>query len=209
MYNKLQKKWLKEDANISDKELKIKGYQVMQRWETPYMKDLAEIATSKGGNVLELGFGQGISAGFIQQSKKIIKHIIIEAHPKVVHEAFRLYNKEISEGKMQIFQGFWEDTTIFLKDKSFDGILFDTSPLEQETVFFHFFPFFKEASRLLKDDGIFTYFSDEPTEISSKHAQLLKKAGFNKIDYRVVKINTPDDCHYWKHNTIISPIIKK
>jgi len=205
----LKEEWLENKAIFTDDSLLIKGYQVMQKWEVPYMKELAGIATSNGGHVLELGFGLGISAGFIQQSPKIKKHTIIEAHPDVVKYAFRLYPKPLKSRRMNILQGFWEDVTPMLKDGIFDGILFDTSPLEQETVFFHFFPFFQEGSRLLKKGGIFTYFSDEAKEISSKHMQLLRQAGFNKIDFKLCRVHPPKSCRYWNHNTIVTPMVHK
>ncbi len=206
---KNRKEWLKLKANFSKDELLIKGFQVMQKWEDNYMKELAKITTSKGGNVLELGFGMGISAGYIQKSKKIKSHTVIEAHPEVVEQAIKRFRKEIVKGRLILLNSFWENMTPKLKDGLFDGILFDTSPLDKETVFFHYFPFFKEAHRLLKKGGIFTYFSDEPKEFSKKHMVQLKKAGFSKINFKICKVNPPPSCRYWKHNTIISPIIYK
>jgi spermidine synthase len=93
--------------------------------------------------------------------------------------------------------------------KTFDGILFDSCPLDKEVEFFQFFPFFKEAFRLLKDDGIFTYFSDEPKNISNAHKKLLRSVGFTRINFEISKVNPPKDCIYWKHKTIVAPIIKK
>lgn len=206
---KLHDDWLKNKAKYTNDTLLIKGHQVMQSWEVPYMEDLSDIVASNGGHILELGFGMGISAGFIQNSKKIAKHTIIEAHPDVVKHAFSLFPEQFKSGRLNILQGFWEDVTPLLREKSFDGILFDTSPLDQETVFFHYFPFFQEGYRLLKDNGVFTYFSDEPKEISPKHIDLLKKAGFKKINYRICNVKPPKTCRYWPYSTIVSPIIHK
>lgn len=209
MTKELKKDWLKNKANYTQDSLLIKGYQVMQKWEVPYMQRLAEVATSNGGLILELGFGLGLSAGFIQKSKRIKKHVVIEAHPSVVKFAFKLFPEQLKSGRMNIMQGFWEEIAPLLKDGSFDGILFDTSPLNQETVFFHFFPFFKEGYRLLKKGGVFTYFSDEPKEITPKHRRLLEKVGFHKIKYEVCKVSPPATCRYWDSKTIVVPIIHK
>lgn len=56
----------KENIFIDDFKLEIAGHPVRQKWEEPYMKRLAEIATMNGGRVLEVGFGMGISASYIQ-----------------------------------------------------------------------------------------------------------------------------------------------
>ncbi len=183
--------------------------QIMQSWETTYMKELAKIATSQGGNILEVGFGMGISAGFIEDSKKIKNHTVAECHPMMIDNAKKKFLKQIKSKKFIILEGFWENTTKKIPNKSFDGILFDSCPLDKEVEFFQFFPFFKEASRLLKDDGIFTYFSDEAIKLSKKHIAELKKAGFKNISFKVCKVKPPKDCLYWKHNTIVAPIVKK
>lgn len=183
--------------------------QIMQSWETPYMKQLASIVTSKGGSVLEIGFGMGISASLIQKSKKIKKHSIIECHPTMISSAKEKFNKEIKKGRVVLYEGFWEDIVKKLPNKSFDGILFDSCPLDKEVEFFQFYPFFQEAYRLLKNDGIFTYFSDEALIISKEHQLALKKAGFNSIDFGICKVKPPKNCIYWKHKTIVTPIIRK
>jgi guanidinoacetate N-methyltransferase len=173
------------------------------------MRRLAEIATSNGGHVLEFGFGLGISAGFIQQARDVTKHTVLESHPGVIAFAEKKFIEATSCGRMEIIPGFWEDTSRNLPDSSFDGILFDTSPLDQETVFFHYFPVFPEAYRLLKPGGVFTYFSDEATTISDEHLDQLHGAGFTDIRFEVVPVNPPAGCRYWRHKTIVAPIVHK
>ena len=39
----------------------------MHNWEHPIMKKHSEVITRNGGDILELGFGMGISADYIQK----------------------------------------------------------------------------------------------------------------------------------------------
>ncbi len=203
-----RKEWIDADVQFSQHELKILGEPVMEDWEAPYMEDLANIACSKGGVILELGFGMGISAEFIQQND-ITKHIIVEANKMVVKKAKAFARK--APHKTEVLSGFWEDVIEKIPDGSLDGILFDTYPVTELELYQNHFKFFPFAYRKLKPGGVFTYYSDEIKKFGKVHMKKLIEAGFRagKIKNRLVKINPPKDCEYWKANTILSPIVTK
>lgn len=208
LINYEKKDWFKARAIFSKHKLKILGEPVMEDWEASYMKDLAEVAISKKGNVLELGFGMGISAKFIQEGE-IKKHIIIEANKDVAMKA-RIFAKN-SKHKTQVLEGFWEDKIKKIKNNSLDGILFDTYPLSERELYQNHFKFFPFAYKKLKKGGVFTYYSDEVKKFGKIHLKELQNAGFKlkNIKSRISKVNPPKNCDYWKAKTILLPIIIK
>ncbi len=201
--------WNKEQAIYDEHTLKIDGHPVMEDWETGYMEKLAQIVTLQGGDILELGYGMGISAGFIQANKAVKSHYIVECHPDVVTKAIADFREPISLSKMHILSGFWQDITPKFSNESFDGIFFDTYPLTEEEIHGNHFWFFEEAHRLLRPGGVLTYYSDEATEFSANHKIKLRTSGFHEINFEVCKVNPPADCEYWQDNTIVAPIIIK
>jgi len=201
--------WNKEPAIFDEHTLRIDGHPVMEDWETGYMKKLAEIVSQKGGNVLELGYGMGISARFIQQNKSVTNHYIIECHPDVVTKGIADLRDAVEASRAHFLSGFWQDITPQLRDSSFDGILFDTYPLTEEEIHSNHFWFFEEAYRLLKKGGVLTYYSDEATKFSANHLHKLQYAGFHEINLDIVKVSPPEDCEYWQDDTIVAPIIIK
>lgn len=150
----------------------------------------------------------GISAGFIQDHE-IEKHIIIEANNDVVKEAVKFQKK--AKHKVEILKGFWEEVIEKIPDSSIDGILFDTYPLTEAELYQTQFYFFDTAFRKLKKGGILTYYASEEKIFGKVHIDKLKKAGFKEknIKKKVMKVNPPKDCEYWKSKTILCPIIVK
>ena len=205
-FDAVRDNWQNAPANFSGTNLQICGHPVMEEWEDGYMKMLADIAAAQKGIVLEVGFGMGISARYIQYND-IEQHIIIEANKDVFAQA----QKFISQAKRptRLILGFWEDTIKKIPDNSLSGILFDTYPLSEAEIHRNHFPFFKEAFRILKPGGVLTYYSDEIGSFSDNHLAALHQAGFVSIESQICSVNPPADCQYWKSRTILAPIIKK
>lgn len=198
--------WKKENIFVGESKLEIAGHPVMERWEEPYMKRLAEIATMNGGKVLEVGFGLGIAASYIQKSS-VEEHHIIEANEQV----FERMKDFVGSAKCRtiLYSGFWEDISIQFEDKFFDGILFDTYPITLEELHTARFSFFSEAHRLLKVGGVFTHYSGE-IEFTNEYIRYLRGAGFYDFSGELVSVNPPNDCLYWRNHQIMAPtIIKK
>lgn len=197
--------WKKENIFVDESKLEIAGHPVMERWEEPYMKRLAEIATMNGGRVLEVGFGLGIAASYIQKSS-VEEHHIIEANEQVFERM-----KDFAESAKCcpiLYSGFWEDISIKFEDEFFDGILFDTYPITLEELHTARFSFFSEAHRLLKIGGVFTHYSGE-LGFTDEYIEYLRKAGFSNFSGELVSVNPPNDCLYWCNNQIMAPTIIK
>jgi len=94
--------------------------EVMMDWEDELMSGSAAYVTQNGGDILEIGFGMGISAGYIQ-SNKISTHTIVENHPDIIPRA-----KEWASDKpnVTIIEGSWYDNLNTLS--TYDGIFHDT-----------------------------------------------------------------------------------
>ena len=203
-----REKWTSFSAVYTDDQLLIAGHSVMQEWETEYMRKLAVIVCRNGGHILEIGYGMGISARFIQQQPHKLSHTIIECHPDVTQKCQTDFADEIKSGCVKLLIGFWQDVTVKIPSASYDGILFDTYPLTEEEIHCNHYWFFNEACRLLKPNGIFTYFSDEATDFSLEHRDRLLKAGFTNISGEICSVRPPENLT-WNSQTILAPIISK
>lgn len=202
--------WLEAAAVYDDHSLRIAGHPIMESWEAEYMTRLAEVAASRGGHVLEVGYGLGLSAAAIQKHP-IQTQCLIEFHPQVVARCIEENAEAITANRLHILTGFWEDITPLLRSGLFDGILFDTYPLNAEQIHSNHFWFFEEAFRLLKPGGTLTYYSDEPRCFSPGHLDRLRAAGFlaENIRGEICPVHPPEDCEYWQEKTLLIPIITK
>ena len=84
---------------------------IMHDCEHPIMAEHAKICTENGGDILEVGFGMGISAGYIQ-SGSIKSHTIIENHFQI---ADRARDWAADKPNVTIIEGDWRD--VYLEKK--------------------------------------------------------------------------------------------
>ena len=96
------------------------GDEVMMDWEHSIMSASAAYITENGGDILEIGFGMGISAGYIQ-SHSINSHTIVENHPQIIPKAVEWAS---NKSNVTIVSQSWYD----VKDSigTFNGVFFDT-----------------------------------------------------------------------------------
>jgi guanidinoacetate N-methyltransferase len=202
--------WKTAPANITEERLEIAGNAVMEAWEEPYMQELAKIVTSKGGAILEVGFGLGISAKYIQQYD-IEHHTIVEANSDVFVKLEEFARQ--AKHKVTPILGFWQEVVDSLPSESFDGILFDTYPITKEELDKLSFQFVEAAYRLLKKGGVFTYFSDYP-DFRPSFLQFLNEVGFSQVSATTCNIQFQGS-KYWGKETpfdqleFLAPIIIK
>lgn len=121
---------------------------VMMDWERSVMKKHAEIVCRKGGDILEIGFGMGISATYIQEFG-CNSHTIVEYHP-VVYENLLEWASD-KPNVIPIF-GNWEIKSPYIKKRSYDGIFYDPYNFTQTNSFRNL------VIDVIKPGGVFSYF---------------------------------------------------
>ena len=94
--------------------------QVMMDWEDDIMKASADYVCENGGDILEIGFGMGISANYIQ-ANSITSHTIIENHPQVIEKAKAWAN---GKSNVTIVEGDWYEVKDSLS--TYNGLFYDT-----------------------------------------------------------------------------------
>ena len=95
-------------------------WEVMMDWEDTIMSASAAYVCEGEGDILEIGFGMGISATYIQ-SHTINSHTIIENHPDMIPRAQAW---AADKSNVTIVEGSWYD----IKDtlSTYDGLFMDT-----------------------------------------------------------------------------------
>ena len=194
-------------------ESRLSDDRIMEEWQEPLMKIMARQVAGPGKDLLEIGFGRGVSATMIQDIG-VRSHTIVESNAFSVREHFESWRVRYPDREIRMVEGRWQDVRDQLD--VYDGIFFHAFPLnEQEfidhvvesaTFAEHFFP---EAARMLREGGAFTYLTTEIDSLSRRHQRALLKY-FLSIHLSVEKISPPTDTRdtWWADSMVIVKAVK-
>ncbi|WP_171099209.1 MULTISPECIES: class I SAM-dependent methyltransferase [unclassified Ruegeria] len=187
----------------------IAAQDIMEDWQTPIMAEMARSVSAGSGDVLEIGFGRGVAADFVQ-SHTPKSHTLIECNGAVIEDFFHPWRSQYDGRDIKLVEGFWEDTLDSLP--LFDGILFHTYPLTEDeyvervqrsvTFAAHFF---EHAAKHLNSGGRFTYLTMEEDSLSRAHQRALLE---HFAEFHVSKINDleiPEDTRdaHWGNSMVM------
>jgi hypothetical protein len=159
-------------------------FEVMMDWEYEIMKASADYACENGGDILEIGFGMGISAGYIQ-ANSINSHTIVENHPQVI-ERLKVWIED--KPNVTIVEGDWYDMRGSLS--TYDGIFYDTFGEEQWE------KFGTELPSLVKSGAKVTWWNNN-SEKSNIH-------NISEVEYEAMNVNPPKN-NYFNSNVYYLP----
>lgn len=198
----LPDEWKTREAHFESSQLLIGGHQVMQDWERPLMAAMAGAVGETGGDILEVGFGMGISASFIQE-QGVRSHTIVEANDAVVAR-FHEWKDQYPGRTIHLIHGRWQD--VVGQFAEYDGVFFDTYLTYDDPHSGSLVPsasVFPVAANVLRKGGIFTYYTGEIDSFSRAHQRRLFEH-FSSITLSVVRpLAPPQDCQYWWADSMV------
>jgi len=163
--------------------------QVMMAWENDIMKRSADYVCQNGGDILEIGFGMGIAADYIQ-ANSIRSHTIVENHPQIINYA-KLW--AANKPNVTIVEADWN----VVRDKrrsnslgTYDGIFYDTFGDDNMGKF-------KNALNSLTNTGCkVTWWNSLASENNYYN--------ITGVTYEAIEVSPPPNC-YFNHNTYYLP----
>jgi guanidinoacetate N-methyltransferase len=174
----------------------LRDEDIMEDWQIPVMRAMARIATEAHGDVLEVGFGRGISATMIQEAG-VRSHTVVECNDSVVAR-YRPWRDSHPDRDIRLIHGRWQESVEQLE--RYDAIFFHTYPLDQEeyvesvvrsvTFAESFFPV---AAGHLREGGAFTYFTNEADSLSRAHQRLVLRHFRSFALEQVSPLDIPED----------------
>jgi len=188
-------------AKLDSDELIMSGHQVMQAWERELMHRMVRLMLEEqrvlpgetaGLNVLEVGFGMGISATEIMRHSPA-SYTVLEPNPDVVESWDKWKN---GRENVRLIQGYWQDVISDLGE--FDAIFYDPYVyFDEGREYEPMIEFFPVAAEHLKPGGSLVYFTCEIDSIGRPHQRELFKY-FRRFSSEVVEgLVPPEGCQYW------------
>jgi hypothetical protein len=174
------------DDKIMDTSISDFSVEVMMDWEALIMEKSAEFICHNSGDILEIGFGMGICADYIQ-AQGVNSHTIIEIHPQIIE---RLNTWASGKSNVTVIEGDWNSVNGL---GTYDGIFMDTFGDENLSNFKTF------ALAKIKSGGKITYwnnFTDNRNEYN-----------FDSVSFENVSV-TPDSNTYFSSNTYNMPKVE-
>ena len=168
-----------EDTKILNED----GAEVMMSWETSIMEKSAEYISHNNGDVLEIGFGMGVCADYIQ-AQGVNTHTIIEIHPQILE---RLSAWASDKSNVTIIEGDWANLSL---TDTYDGIFIDTYGDDNWNSFKDF------AIARSKPGAKITYWNN--------FEEQLNEHSFDSISFESISIS-PDNNSYMNGNTYYMP----
>jgi len=173
--------YISQSLTFTDHSILLEGNhtpEIMMDWEDTLMSASAAYVCENGGDILEIGFGMGISATYIQ-SHSINSHTIIEPHPQIITKA-----KEwaVDKSNVTIIEGKWYDVKDTLS--TYDGVFYDAS-FDDDIYYFR-----GVLPSLMKEGGKATWWNPISDE-DNWH-------GFTNVTYDVYDVNPPTN-QYFTH----------
>jgi len=158
--------------------------QVMMSWEDSIMKASADYVCEGGGDILEIGFGMGISANYIQ-ANSITSHTIVENHPQVIEKAKAW---AADKPNVTIVEGDWYAVKDSLS--TYDGVFYDTWGDDNAL------RFVSEVANFTKDGAKVTWWNNYTDTDDVMY--------INGTTYQSISVN-PDSNMYFQSNTYHLP----
>lgn len=155
------------------------GMEVMMDWEAHIMEKAAQYISHNKGDVLEIGFGMGICADYIQNIG-VNSHTIIEIHPQII-EKLNIWAEDKSN--VSIIEGDWSSVSGL---STYDGIFLDTFGDENLDKFKEF------SLNKIKSGGKITYWNCGGSNNTWK---------YDNIEFEEIIMN-PDENNYLWHDDI-------
>ncbi len=196
--------------------LMIRGLEVMRGFEKPYMDSIARTAVSRGGKVLNVGYGIGFIDREIERLRQdypITEHHIIELNADVAKRAIEWREKQPNRDQIFIHNGEWNEVLKELVEKGtlFDAIAYDAFPLEEQELHRDFVPFLEEVIKLRavrENSGLITFYMDSPDGFGLKFHDYAKELGVGTLSAEKVAVSLPSNGNqYWERDYFFTPTL--